>query len=271
MARASRTTVPHPAPAAHHSSHRRIAAGRSASHRLPAFNAPAPRRARPPQHPRIQVGRSKDPGRVFVDSQGSARQPPTDARHPRPRPGGGRPDSRGRWRRVPPRKVVSRAARIDASRGTQVFSEVEQHIDHARAHVSRGRERSGVVPVANDLPLAAEGAVDGEGQADGEPVDAAASAAGLVPFDDEVPVVLLDREVNDPEAIERGPRDGAPDRCEHARRAERRQPGLCSDGDLHGVTRVDSGSGHVGHRRSAARLSARPLASPAPGSGCRER
>src|SRR3954469_7488106 len=113
--------------------------------------------------------------------------------------------------------MVPRASRIDARGGTQMLAEVEQHIHHARSHLARRRERSGVVPVANDLPLAAEGAVDGERQPDGEPVYAATGTAGLVPLDDEVPVVLLDREVDHPESIERGPRDGAPDRCEQTR------------------------------------------------------
>ena len=78
-----------------------------------------------------------------------------------------------------------------------------------------------------------------------------------------------------PEAIDRRPGDGASERSEHARRAKRRQPGRCADRDLHREARVDLGSGDVRHRRSlpgsAARLSARPLASTAPRPGRRER
>ena len=81
----------------------------------------------------------------------------------------------------------------------------------------RRRQRSGMIAVADDLPSAAEGAVDRERQPDGEPVHAAAGAPRLIPLDDEVPVVLLDRKVDYPKAIDRRPRDGAPERAEHAR------------------------------------------------------
>jgi hypothetical protein len=81
-----------------------------------------------------------------------------------------------------------------------------------------------VIPIADDLPLAAEDAVDGERQSDREPVHAAAGTACLISLDDEVPMVLLDREVDHPEAIDRRPPDGATERSEHPRRAKRRQP-----------------------------------------------
>ena len=77
-----------------------------------------------------------------------------------------------------------------------------------------------MIPVADDLPSAAEGAVDRERQPDGEPVHAAARAARLIPLDDEVPVVLLDRKMDHPKAIDRRPRDGAPERAEHPRLIE---------------------------------------------------
>jgi hypothetical protein len=128
-----------------------------------------------------------------------------------------------------------------------------------------------VIPIADDLSLSAEDAIDRQGQSNREPVYATASTARLIPLDDEVPVVLLDREVDDPKTIDRRPRDRAPERSKHARRAKRRQPGRPSDRDLHRVTRVELGSGDVRHRWSATRLSPRPLASSAPRSGRRER
>ncbi len=74
-----------------------------------------------------------------------------------------------------------------------------------------------MIPVADDLPSATERAVDGERQPDGEPVQAAAGAARLISLDDEVRVVLLDRKVDHPKAIDRCPRDGPPERAEHPR------------------------------------------------------
>jgi hypothetical protein len=111
----------------------------------------------------------------------------------------------------------TRAPRIDARWGAEVLAEVEQYINHARPHLPRRRQRSRVIPIADDLPSAPEGAVDCERQPDGEPVHAAASATRLIPLDDEVPVVLLDRKVDHPKAIDRRPRDGASERAEHPR------------------------------------------------------
>ena len=88
--------------------------------------------------------------------------------------------------------------------------------------LSRRRQWSGVVPIADDLPLASQGAVDGERQSNRQPVHAAAGPARLIALDDEMPVVLLDREVNHPEAIDRRPGDGASECSEYARRAKRR-------------------------------------------------
>ena len=79
-----------------------------------------------------------------------------------------------------------------------------------------------MVPIADDLPLASKDAVDGERQSNREPVHATAGPARLIPLDDEVAVVLLDREVNHPEAIDRRPRDGASERSEQAWRAKLR-------------------------------------------------
>jgi hypothetical protein len=103
-----------------------------------------------------------------------------------------------------------------------VLPEIEQHVDHARPHLSRRRQWSGVIPIADDLPRASQDAVHGERQSNREPVHATAGTARLIPLDDEVPVVLLDREVNHPEAIDRRPRDGASECSEHAWRAKRR-------------------------------------------------
>ena len=62
-----------------------------------------------------------------------------------------------------------------------------------------------MIPVADDLPLPSEDAIDGERQSNWQPVHATAGAARLIPLDDEVPVVLLDREAKYAEAIDRGP------------------------------------------------------------------
>ena len=92
--------------------------------------------------------------------------------------------------------------------------------------ICRGVVRSRVIAVANDLSLAAEDAVDRERQPDRKAVHATARPARLVALDDEMPMVLLNREVDRPEAIDGRPRDGAPERSEYAWRAKRGSPGV---------------------------------------------
>jgi hypothetical protein len=101
-----------------------------------------------------------------------------------------------------------------------VLPEVEQHVNHARPHLPRRGQGSGVVAVADDLPLASENAVDSERQSDRQSVHAAAGTAGFIALDDKVPVVLLDREVNHPKTIDGCPCDGAPERSEQTRGAK---------------------------------------------------
>src|SRR6185312_8436988 len=76
----------------------------------------------------------------------------------------------------------------------------------ARSHLPRRRQRPDVVAIADDLPLVPpEGAIDRQRQPDGEPVHAATSPPRLVPLHDEVPVILLDREVDHAESVDRRP------------------------------------------------------------------
>jgi hypothetical protein len=154
---------------------------------------------------------------LFVHPQRPTRAPPADACHPGRWQGRGRRGVSGHRDVLPPRKVRTRAPRIDARGGAEVFAEIEQHINHARPHLPRRRQRSRVIPSADDFPSAAEGAVDSERQPNGEPVHTAAGAARLIPLDDEVAVVLLDRKMDHAKAIDRRARDGAPERAEHPR------------------------------------------------------
>src|SRR6185503_1456611 len=116
-----------------------------------------------------------------------------DGRHPRRRRRRGSWDWCGRRGAAPSAKMRTRASRIDARGRAEVFSKVEQHVDHAGPHLPGRLERPNVIAVADDLPLASKHAVDGERQSDREPMHAATSAAWLVSLDDEVAMVLLNR------------------------------------------------------------------------------
>jgi hypothetical protein len=146
-------------------------------------------------------------GRTLFELQGAASALPADRRHPGHRRNRGHlADSarRGRnirgiksWGAAPPRKMGTRAAGVDSGRCAETLPVVEQHVNHARAHLPRRRKRTDTVTIADDLPLAAEETIDRERQPDGKSVHAAAGAARFVALDDEVPVVLLDGEVDD--------------------------------------------------------------------------
>ncbi len=146
---------------------------------------------------------------MLFDAQRPPGELPTVRCHPTRR---GNRDSRlggEGLRSVPSREMWTRASWVDPRGCTEVLSEVEQHVDHARPHLPRRRQRTHVVTVADHLPLAAEDAVDGERQSDREPVHAASGTARLIALDDEVPVVLLDRKMDHAESIDRRPRDRA--------------------------------------------------------------
>jgi hypothetical protein len=178
---------------------------------------------RPPwmQHPRIQVWVWPwGGGRTFLGLEGTARPLPTDGCHPRGGCNRRCRAERARRGSVPTRKMWTRAAGVDAGGRSQMLPEVEQHVDHARSHLPRCGERTDVVAIADDLPFSAEDAIDGQRQPDGEPVHAATGSARLIPLHDEVPVVLLDGEVDHAEPIDRRPPDGASERPEDAGRPQ---------------------------------------------------
>ena len=218
---------------------------------------------------------------MLFELEKPARALPSNGRHPRRRRSRRRRTNRDRRGRnirgiklgvmVPPPKMGPRAPGVDPGGRLEMLPEVEQHVDHARSHLPRRRERSDVVAVADDFSPAAKSAVDGERQPDGEAVHAATGTARLVPLDDEVPGVLLDGEMDHAESIDRRTRDGASERPEHPGRPEGREPGRGSDRDLQRISGVDLRPRLVRHRRSAARLSPGPLASPAPFACHRER
>jgi hypothetical protein len=217
------------------------------------------------QHPPISSwARAVRCSRMFFDPQPTTRELPTDGSHPRGGGNRGHRADRDRRSRVPPRKVRSRAAWVNARWCAEMLSKVEQHVDHARPHLPRRRQRANVIAIADDLPLAAQHAVDRERHSNGESVHAATGAARLIALDDEVPVVLLNRKVDHTESIERRSSDGASERAEHPRGSKRRKPGRGSDRDLQRVSRLDLCSRGVRHRRSASRLSPRPLSRTTP-------
>jgi hypothetical protein len=110
---------------------------------------------------------------------------------------------------APTREPWSRRARIELGADALVLAAVHQDVHECVAHRPGRGERAGVIPVGKDAPSAAEGAIDGASDADGEAAHARRESAGVIRFGDEVNVIGLDRELDDPKARTRRGRKGA--------------------------------------------------------------
>ena len=84
-----------------------------------------------------------------------------------------------------------------------------------------------MIPVGPDPPSAAEGAVHGAGEADGEAANATRQGAPILRFGDEMHVIVLHGELDDPEVTTARRGEGAAHRREDAARAEAAEGGDC--------------------------------------------
>ena len=113
------------------------------------------------------------------------------------------------------------AATIDRRRRAQVLAKVEQHVDQAQAHLARRGKRVGVIAPVPHGPVAAAGAVDGARAANRESLKATRQIPLRVRFHDEVEVVALDGEVQEPERTPARGGERAPKLRENRVRAQR--------------------------------------------------
>src|SRR5207253_10408570 len=136
--------------------------------------------------------------------------PPSGARKPAPRGRDGRwTDPIRRTQRAPAGEPWSRRARIDSCHGFQMLPEIHQNVHEGMVHRPRCGEGSGVVPAVPYLSAAAELAVHGPGEADGEPADSTGTRAPVLGLHDQMEVIVLDRKFDDPELGARGRGKGA--------------------------------------------------------------
>jgi len=95
-----------------------------------------------------------------------------------------------------------------------MFPEVHQDVDERVPYGARRGERPCVVPVSEDVSAPSQGAVDGTCEPDRNAANAAGKGEAIIGLGDEVYVVVLDAEFDDPER-----RSGAGDqRSAHRRK-----------------------------------------------------
>src|SRR5262245_9187200 len=135
-------------------------------------------------------------------------------------------------------------------------------------YLARRREPPRVIPISPHRPSPPEHAVDRARQPNREALETPRERAAVVPFDDEVKVVRLHGELEDTEP----PLGRTPEALTESRKdfrsPQRRQVRSRPEGDVHGKAGVMRRSYPMRHADAvAAGLTARALASAAPGPG----
>jgi hypothetical protein len=163
--------------------------------------------------------------------------PPTDGGKPRPRLHDRRSSGRTSHRSSPPREPARRRSRIEAADAGQVLPPVLEHVDQGITNLARRGERSRMIPVRPHLPTPAERAIDRLGNPDSETLNTAAQS-GRFCFDEEMDVISLDAEVEQPKPFGRCSRKCDPDRAEDIVAPERRKTDACPKRDVHRRARI---------------------------------
>jgi hypothetical protein len=189
--------------------------------------------------PRLWLPRRAElppPPRRLGDVDGTVTSPP-DAGQPRPRRhDGSRPD-RSAGGAAPAGEPSRGRARIESDHVPQMFLPIVQDVHNGVPHFPRRPEQACVVAVGPHRAPPAQHAVDAARQTDGEALNAAGPRARRVGLGDQMNVVALDAEVEDPE---RRPRGGAEmtDKCAmRAPVAQRWQPAPRAERHVNGTMR----------------------------------
>lgn len=132
-----------------------------------------------------------------------------------------------------------------------MFPAVLEDVDERMADLPRRRESSSVVPVVPDGSAAAENAIDGLGDANRETLNAATQSHGTVCFYEQVDVIALHAEMEEPEPVCRRLRERGTYRRENDLVPQRRKIGARSQRDVNGAATIVGGSAPVGHAACA--------------------
>lgn len=86
----------------------------------------------------------------------------------------------------------------------QMLAEVGQHVHERVAHRARRRKGARMIPISPDASAAAEDTVHGAREADGETAYATRQRACMLGLRDQMDVIILHGELDDPEMCARG-------------------------------------------------------------------
>ena len=136
---------------------------------------------------------------------------PADRGKPGPRSDHRRCRGRERDRLPPALEPRRRRAGIQTALSHGVLPAIHQYVNERVPHCPRAGERSSVIAISPDGAAAAKRAVDCARHADREAPQAAAERARVVGFDDQMEMIVLHREMDNPEAAVRGRGQGAAD------------------------------------------------------------
>ena len=149
-----------------------------------------------------------------------------------------------------------------------MLAKVHEHVDKPVPNLPRRPERPHVVPVPPDRPPPPQRPVDRPRQPDRQPPCPRPQPRRLR-LDDQMHVIPLHGEMHHAKRLLAGGSDRLPDRAEHHLSPQRRQPGACPQGEVHGESRPVFHPRPVWYRPPAARdrrpSRALPFAAPAGG------
>jgi len=197
--------------------------------------------------------------------------PPAHRGEPRARPndGGG---AVCRYDRISPAaEPRRRRAAINAAFCRAVLRAIFQYINQRVAHRSRRRERPGMVPISPDGSAPVQRTIDRPRNANGQTTKPAGEHLRIIRFDDEMQVVILHTEMENPEAPVRGHGERAADGRKDPPRAQatdgRSGPERC----VHGLRRDVRRPRNMRHAGPTAGRGFPPSPRPAPTPGARAR
>jgi hypothetical protein len=151
-----------------------------------------------------------------------------------------------------------------------MFPPILQDIDERIADLPRCRERPRMIPVSPHLPATAERAIDRFGNPDREALKTTAQSERLC-FNEEVDVVALHAEVDQPESFRRTPGECGPDGAEDVGAPERRKTDVRAERDVHRASRIVRGASAMWDMPARSRgRSSRTVTPAAPRRGCRK-
>src|SRR5580765_4245204 len=132
-----------------------------------------------------------------------------------------------------------------------MFPPVLEHVEQRVPHLARRRERPKVVAIVPDPSVSSERAIDRLRDTDRQALDAAAQLTKPVVLEDQVDVVALNAEMEQPKSFRGRLRERRSDRHEDAVAPQRRQSPGCPQRDMYWTAAIVHGSPPMWHATSS--------------------